>query len=890
MPVETIYLCPYTHADWAWNFYRSWHAKRYIRAFEIALDLMDKNPEFTWFIDTWTDQFRPVVENRPDLVERMRERVAEKRFGLAAGHYANPHPDRCGREAYIRNTLYGQRHFLGVFPEAEFVAASHIDCIFGHSQLPQLLAKMGFVQYFGCRSQAALDARGVPRQFRWRGLDGSAIACERAHYGEGWDLGQVDLGDWPRAREVFAREIASAEERGTGPIISLRVGGGDDCLPLGDPAQPVPLFDYVAAWRRHESVGVQFATPETFARALAARSDLPEWVGPLDCVGWSYWHASNGRDSLALWRRRAEIALLQAESACLHAEGPYPGPLLDALWADLLSVSSHATLWLWEPDYEEFLDRVKEVVRSAHETRDDARRDQIEAIAPAVEGRPIVVFNPLPIDRDELCRFYFAFDEAGATGLSLVDALEQPVPCQFAQDGMYDFGRTPYSRIGRQLLRECRVTARVRVPASGFTTLYLRRDDSATPASRFELAPKEAAAGPLHARTNNGLLEAVSLDGLGTLIERLDILFEEIEESNSNARLDRAATLTGPNGPPAADLPDRGFGGHSMHYGPVIGRHSLRVEQWSLMESGSLGARLFCRGSLAGNQAELEAFLCADRPRIDCELRLYVTQPRSGYLLASLKPTFEGLLHVDIPFGVEPRVPASEPYGLNIIERGEFPSFWGLSWADVTDVTRGMALFAEPGQQGFRWREGRLEHFLLKTIAPDNLRGKRWTTKSRTGLGYQDFRFAVFLHPGDWRAARLYREVERYRQPLDGQDPLRRLDGEEPDTRAGLALSPENVMLSAFFQDDGEAMLRVYENEGQRTTAHVQLPFVPFAVELTDLLGRAAADSRPIAHEGSSLSFEIGPWEIVTLRLHTEEPDEHPGESPEASPPRRWEL
>ena len=82
MAVETIILCPYTHADWAWNFYRHWHAKRYIRATEIALDLMDEHPEFTWVIDTWTDQFRPVVENRPDLVERIRPRVAERRFGL----------------------------------------------------------------------------------------------------------------------------------------------------------------------------------------------------------------------------------------------------------------------------------------------------------------------------------------------------------------------------------------------------------------------------------------------------------------------------------------------------------------------------------------------------------------------------------------------------------------------------------------------------------------------------------------------------------------------------------------------------------------------------------------------------------------------------------------
>jgi alpha-mannosidase len=257
---------------------------------------------------------------------------------------------------------------------------------------------------------------------------------------------------------------------------------------------------------------------------------------------------------------------------------------------------------------------------------------------------------------------------------------------------------------------------------------------------------------------------------------------------------------------------------------------------------------------------------------VDCEVRLYVVQPRSGNFLVSLKPTFDGLLHVDIPFGVEPRVPVSEPYGIDNVERGEFQSFWGYSWADLSDGRCGVAIFAEPGEQGYRWRDGRLEHFLLKTIAPDNLRGKRWTTKSRTGLGYQDIRFAVFLHEGDWRSARLYREVELYRQPLDAQDVLCRLDGELPDTARGLAVSPGNVMLSGVFADGEDFVLRIYENAGQQTTAQVELPFAPNSVEVTDLLCRPAGDERQVPMRGPSLSIELAPWEIVTLRLRTAEP------------------
>jgi len=878
MSVETVYLCPYTHADWAWSFYRQWHARRYIRAAEVALDLMDEHPEFTWFIDTWNDQLRPIVENRPDLVERIGPRVSENRFGLAAGHYANPHPDRCGRETYIRNTLYGQRHFRELFPDAEFPAAMHMDCIIGHSQLPQLLTKMGFIYYYGCRSRGALDARGVPRQFRWRGLDGSAIACERAHYGEGAALAGIDIDNWAEACDVLAREIAAAERQGTSPIVSLRFGQGDDCLPLGDPTNPMPLFDYLEAWRRREPVEIRFAVPATFARQLGARNDLPELDGPLDCVGWSYWHGQVGRESLWRWRQRADLALCQAELACLHSPRAYPAPLLEALWADLLSTHSHATLWVWEPDYDELLRRVKEVVSSANELRDEARREVAEQIRPATEGRPVVVFNPLPFDREETCHFYFPIDEAGPTGLALVDGDGSAVPCQFVQDGMYDFGRTPD---GKRLLRECRVSARVPVPASGYTTVYVRRDDAAEPAERFELAPKRVSTALLEADTRNGYLDSIAFKGLGILVERLDLIFEEVEESNANARLHRAATLTGPDGPATVDLPEKAFGGHTMHYGPVIGRQSFRVEHWSLMESGPLGARLFFQGTIADNPTELEAFLHADRPRIDCEARIYVTQPRSGYFLASLKPGFHGLLHVDIPFGVEPRVPASEPYRLDIIERGEFESFWAFSWVDLSDGQRGVAILSEPGQQGYRWRDGHLEHFLLKTIAPDNLRGKRWTTKHRTGLGYQDFRFALLLHEGGWRAARLYQEIERYRQPLDARDVLYRLEGERPDTARGLAISPENVVLSAIFQDYQDVILRIYENEGRRAATDVRLPFSPNDVQIVDLLGRPLADDRAIDRDGPRLTVGLAPWEILTLRLRTEPESEEP-------PLQRW--
>ena len=46
MAVKKVYVCPYSHSDWAWICQRRWHEKRYIRAFEIALKpVRVANPE-----------------------------------------------------------------------------------------------------------------------------------------------------------------------------------------------------------------------------------------------------------------------------------------------------------------------------------------------------------------------------------------------------------------------------------------------------------------------------------------------------------------------------------------------------------------------------------------------------------------------------------------------------------------------------------------------------------------------------------------------------------------------------------------------------------------------------------------------------------------------------
>jgi len=860
MDLESISLMPYCHPDWAWNYYRAWHVKRYIRSFEIALDLMDRNPEFTWFVDTYTDQFRVLVENRPDLLERMKPRVAEGRMGISGGLFANPHPDRTGREAYIRNAVYGRRLFLEIFPEADLTAVTHADVIIGHTQLPQVMNKLGFSYYQGTRSWMALQTKGVPAQFIWVGLDGSRLITEYDVYsGFTPDVIPADFKqNWQEARKsLLEQALTRLERQRSSPTVGIVQGAGDDSLPLRDRTdQPGPYFDFIEEWRKREKIELEFSTPARFGKKLAKRTDLPEWKGPLDPVGWSYWYGQIGKDSLWRLRLTAEKKLVQAEHALVHwGKGDYPEAEMKKLWLDALSTWSHATLWLWTPDYDEFLERIKLVIRRADEIRRTIQRRVAESIAPKQQGEPILFFNPLPWDRHETVPIYHPFDEYGASGVEIVDSAGRAVDVQVHHDSLHPFPE--------RKLRECSGWARIKVPASGFATCYLRGTDepSGRPAE-FIRWPDRIDSGPVNAEIERGRITSLTLaEAERRLCDDVDIIFEEIDEGPRHKTANRAE-LFGQD--PNAEPPPAWS---TLHYGKVVGRSDFKAREWSIVEDGPVCVRFASVGETAGNPTKIEAVFYRDRPRIDFDVGIYVVNALSGFFLVSLRLPFQGSINADIPWGVEERDISREPFDMSIIERRDYPAFWGLSWADVSDGDAGLAVLTEEGQQGFRMRRRRLEHFLLKTIAPENLRGQRWTTQCRTGLGFQPFKFAVVLHRGDWRAARLYREVEEFRQPIQAVNLPIRFDGKGPDGAEGLRLSPENVMLSGLYREGTKTILRIYENEGRETNAVVSLPFKPKRLKETDFIGRDAAAQRTIELNDRNISLTLRPWEIVQIEI-----------------------
>ena len=72
---KKIYITPYAHCDWAWSHSRNWHYARYNMALDEVLDLMAKDPNYTWYVDSWITNVLPYLKARPERIQEFGEAV-----------------------------------------------------------------------------------------------------------------------------------------------------------------------------------------------------------------------------------------------------------------------------------------------------------------------------------------------------------------------------------------------------------------------------------------------------------------------------------------------------------------------------------------------------------------------------------------------------------------------------------------------------------------------------------------------------------------------------------------------------------------------------------------------------------------------------------------------
>src|SRR5581483_1658078 len=753
---------------------------------------------FRFYIETWNEQFEAFLARRPDRTEEMRRALNSGAIEVCGG-ISNQHPGWMESESLVRDLVLGRRLFHKFAPDANLDVIMKPDVTPGSSQMPQILRKAGYRYYGINRPDSALTAAGIPRQFVWRGLDGSEILSAR-EAGCGF-IAEDSLLDgfqsnWQAAVEhLYQREISQHTDSHTVGTVWLPVGC-DDARPMRfwhaiqkgarfeEPVLPLPAF--MEEWNRRERAPMQWGTPADVFRELEERRrELPVHQGIVDPTMWTHWYGLNGNKGLRLWRTRTDRALTCGEKfwSCAAALGDtYPEEEYTTLWHDLSRAYSHAQMWLFAADYDSQLRRVKTTLNNAIDLRDRAIKSLAGRVQWDEDGSCVLLFNELPWERTEVVQIWAEMQHPEATNIQVTGADGRPLPFQVLDVNWYE--RTS----GSQRIREVTLLVEARIPALGYTTV--------------SIAPAPGTISPAAERSGPGEIDTPS-----ARIEITERGIGQVLDQHTGARFQAPGNVVFNE---TRDDPK------SYHYGPVLRSFGLTGGRVESIVEGPLRSSFRVTGRLGPHRCTIQGHYY---PRAAL-LRYHTTiqsEPASGHFMTSVGVPGAGKLAVDVHFGVESRDPEKIHYAGP--ERRKKGVFWGSHWADWSDGRSGITLIATTGEKGFAYSSeaNTLSHFLLMTIPRDTVTWERFVTRAREGTGMHTFDYQFLFHEGDWKSGGVARRAAEAQHPILPVFPDWRLQAAQrtlPPERSFAAAGGQSVQLSAMYQDNGRKRIRVYESFG----------------------------------------------------------------------------
>ncbi|HEV8248093.1 MAG TPA: glycoside hydrolase family 38 C-terminal domain-containing protein, partial [Polyangiaceae bacterium] len=172
----SVHCVGHAHIDmnWMWGWPETVQVT--LDTFGTVLELMREFPEFT-FTQSQASVYELARRYAPELLERIRERVREGRWEVAAAHWVEGDRNLCSGASLCRHLLETRsfvQDLFGLLPED--VPVDWSPDTFGHATtLPSFDARGAVRFYYLCRP----GKRELPPVFRWRAPDGKSVIVNR---------------------------------------------------------------------------------------------------------------------------------------------------------------------------------------------------------------------------------------------------------------------------------------------------------------------------------------------------------------------------------------------------------------------------------------------------------------------------------------------------------------------------------------------------------------------------------------------------------------------------------------------------------------------------------------------------------------------------------------
>jgi alpha-mannosidase len=846
---RTVHCVGHAHLDlaWLWPVAETWDAAQ--RTFESVLNLQKDFPELT-FTHSTPALFAWVEEYCPDLFAEIQQQVRAGRWAIDAGLWVEPDLNLPGGEALVRQMLYGQRYCAEKFGKVSAIA--WLPDTFGFSwQLPQLLTQGG-VRYFATQKLRWNDSNPFPYDlFTWQGLDGTPITAVTLPP-IGTDIEAPEIAQYAAQWEAHtgfqdALWLPGVGDHGGGPtrdmLLETRRWANSPLFPTLTFGHAQPLLDSLLPPPPH-----------------SPSPPLPTWNDELYLELHRGCYTTHGDQKQ--YNRRCEDTLFQAELwssiAYLLTDYRYPKDELEMAWKQILFNQFHDILP--GSSISEVFTDANTTWQAALETGQQILANALESVVQALtlpippdpKAIPVVLFNPLNWERDEVVEVSLPGEWANHQHWQAMDSRGQELRTQWSPRPL-----SPPLQSGEGLGVKTKVlVSATDIPSVGYRVIWLTPSESQlpTPDSRLP-TPQNWTLENQHLRAtlNPETGEIASLIHKATGTETFSALGNQLQAFKDAGQYWDAWNIA----PDYQDHPLEGWQLVSMTWvecGPC--RQVVQVvksfNQSTFVQDYVLDVTLpYLRISTEVDWQETQILVKATFP-------LTVSAPQATY---------------EIPFGAihrptDPRTPEDKA-------KWEVPA---LRWADLSQGQetesqgtadqdthrRGVSILTDY-KHGFDATPNQLRLTLLKApLWPD-------PTADR---GQQRFTYAIYPHAGGWQTAKTVQKARNLNIPVrpwiqDQDIPINPLtEGQRiSDTGSFLSLGETTWVLSALKlaeDSDHQFILRGYESAGSPGNMGLNGGLSGSIVAMTTLLEHPVEED---AKFSCGDPVALRPWQVVSLQL-----------------------
>jgi alpha-mannosidase len=586
--------------------------------------------------------------------------------------------------------------------------------------------------------------------------------------------------------------------------------------------------------------------------------EFPEWQGDLNPV---FQGCYSARIAVKQWNRRLETLLCNAEladAAAAMVGGESRAGRIERAWTDVLFNQFHDIICGSHVDkvYLNTIDRFKSSNVAGGQCLEESLSYLIDKIDTVGVGIPVVVFNPLSWDRDDVAECRFGYSEQNVFEVEVRDSRGNRMASDLVACERYENGA----------IKRATVLFIARgVPSIGYEVYRILPEAGEPQESSLSTNQSDAFMAEIHRDVIENEFYKIEIDAwngaITSLVEKSTVweviskqkpfggtIVKELDngnfwEYNGHCKGDALFPMNRDHPLPIEGDARAAF---SHHYGGD-GRVSRGRARMDYNVNFAFGKGYFAT----------RIRLYAGLPRIDIHTILINEDERVRYRMALPTTLENGIVTQEIPFGA--------------IERpmGEFPA---QNWMDYSDGAKGVAVLNR-GLPGNNVEDNVLMLSLLKCTALKEGYGEvgGFSKSTKTTDGYEigvrhEFDYALAPHRGDWREAELVQRGQEFNRPLIVRKVLSK-QGRLPNRLSLFALSEANVLISAIKWTAKGIVVRIYESTGQTTPA--------VTLRCAGKLGAARSCSLiekeespvPINSDGNSLTFDIGAFEIKTYLL-----------------------